>query len=124
MPCQLVIKVALFAVRCAVQAALAVMVAGAALAGLTDLTFSLPGYTWVLICAISTAVYLLLIKSLNRDTGRRLQRSSGLVTLMQAHTVLMLYNISVIAGLNQHALLLYNTMIALPLMLVFSGAGV
>jgi hypothetical protein len=35
----------------------------------------------------------------------------------------MLYKISVIAGLNQHALLLYNTVIALPLMLVFLVLG-
>jgi drug/metabolite transporter (DMT)-like permease len=67
MPCQVVMKIALL-----VQAALAVMMAGAAVVGSTDLKFSLPGYTWVLVCAISTAVYLLLIKSLNRDTSRRL----------------------------------------------------
>ncbi|KAK9843519.1 hypothetical protein WJX81_006926 [Elliptochloris bilobata] len=64
------------------------MVAGAAIAGLTDLTYSLPGYLWVSVCAVSTAVYLLLIRRLKDRTG-----------------------------LSQSALLLYNNVLALPLML-------
>ncbi len=46
-----------------------VMVTGALIAGATDLTFSLPGYIWVAICAVSTAVYLLLIRLLKDKTG-------------------------------------------------------
>ena len=49
------------------------MVAGAVIAGLTDLTYSLPGYIWVSVCAISTAVYLLLIRLLKDRTGQYLQ---------------------------------------------------
>ena len=47
------------------------MVAGAVVAGLTDLTYSLPGYLWVSVCAVSTAVYLLLIRLLKDRTGER-----------------------------------------------------
>jgi hypothetical protein len=45
------------------------MTIGAAIAGLTDLQFSLPGYFWVTLCAISTAVYLLFIDKLGRESG-------------------------------------------------------
>ena len=45
------------------------MLAGALIAGATDLTYSLPGYIWVTICAISTAMYLLLIRALKDSTG-------------------------------------------------------
>lgn len=47
------------------------MVTGAVIAGATDLTFNLPGYIWVAICAVSTAVYLLLIRLLKDKTGAR-----------------------------------------------------
>ena len=50
-------------------AALLLMVGGAVVAGMTDLTFSLPGYTWVSICVASTAAYLLLIRKLQESTG-------------------------------------------------------
>ncbi|DBA85028.1 TPA: hypothetical protein ACH3X2_005762 [Trebouxia sp. C0005] len=46
-----------------------VMLIGAIIAGATDLTYSLPGYIWVSICAISTAMYLLLIRALKDSTG-------------------------------------------------------
>ncbi|DBA94567.1 TPA: hypothetical protein ACH3X1_002152 [Trebouxia sp. C0004] len=46
-----------------------VMLTGAIIAGATDLTYSLPGYIWVSICAISTAMYLLLIRALKDSTG-------------------------------------------------------
>lgn len=49
------------------------MVGGAVVAGLTDLTFSGPGYAWVAVCVVSTAVYLLLIKKLKDVTGARLE---------------------------------------------------
>ena len=64
----------------AAQAAILLMVAGAVIAGLTDLTYSLPGYLWVSVCAVSTAVYLLLIRLLKDRTGapRRPARSGGL----------------------------------------------
>ena len=52
------------------QFAIMVMVTGAVIAGATDLTFSLPGYIWVAICAVSTAVYLLLIRLLKDKTGK------------------------------------------------------
>ncbi|EKX49335.1 hypothetical protein GUITHDRAFT_136021 [Guillardia theta CCMP2712] len=66
-----------------------VMSAGAAIAGLTDLTFSLPGYFWVLTCAISTALYLLFISKLGKESG-----------------------------LNDFGLLFYNNLLALPFMLI------
>lgn len=47
------------------------MVGGAVVAGLTDLTFNGPGYAWVSVCVVSTAVYLLLIKRLKYVTGAR-----------------------------------------------------
>ncbi len=53
----------------AVQMSILVMIAGAIIAGTTDLTFSLPGYIWVAICAVSTAAYLLLIKYLKDESG-------------------------------------------------------
>lgn len=52
-----------------VQGAILIMMAGALIAGATDLTYSLPGYVWVTICAISTAMYLLLIRALKDSTG-------------------------------------------------------
>lgn len=52
-----------------VQGAIFIMLAGALIAGATDLTYSLPGYIWVTICAISTAMYLLLIRALKDSTG-------------------------------------------------------
>lgn len=51
------------------QISILVMVGGAVLAGATDLTYSLPGYIWVTICAVSTAAYLLLIRKLSDRTG-------------------------------------------------------
>jgi len=54
------------------QVSITVMVSGAVIAGATDLSYSLPGYIWVAICAISTAVYLLLIRKLSDKTGKRL----------------------------------------------------
>ena len=57
------------------QFAIMVMVTGAVIAGATDLTYSVPGYIWVAICAVSTAVYLLLIRLLKDKTG---ETSKGL----------------------------------------------
>ncbi len=51
------------------QLSLAAMIGGAVIAGLTDLTFSLPGYAYVALCAISTTIYLLLIRLLKDRTG-------------------------------------------------------
>ena len=45
------------------------MLTGAIVAGATDLTYSLPGYIWVAICVVSTAMYLLLIRLLKDSTG-------------------------------------------------------
>lgn len=53
----------------ALQGSIVVMLIGAIIAGATDLTYSLPGYIWVSICAISTAMYLLLIRALKDSTG-------------------------------------------------------
>jgi hypothetical protein len=50
-------------------AALLVMVGGAIVAGLTDLTFNLAGYLWVSVCVAATAAYLLLIRKLQESTG-------------------------------------------------------
>ena len=51
------------------QAAIALMIAGAITAGATDLSYSLPGYVYVAICAVSTAVYLILIRFIRERTG-------------------------------------------------------
>ena len=51
------------------QGSIVVMLIGAIIAGATDLTYSLPGYIWVSVCAISTAMYLLLIRALKDSTG-------------------------------------------------------
>lgn len=70
------------------QRAVILMSVGAAIAGLTDLTFSLPGYFWVITCAVSTALYLLFISKLGKESG-----------------------------LNDLGLLFYNNLLALPFML-------
>ena len=57
------------------------MVVGAIIAGATDLSYSVPGYIWVAICAISTAAYLLLIRKLSDKTGKPL--SCGRVFLRE-----------------------------------------
>ena len=54
---------------CPAQLAICIMLTGAVIAGATDLTYNLPGYIWVSICAVSTAVYLLLIRLLKEKTG-------------------------------------------------------
>ena len=51
------------------QSAIFIMLIGAVTAGATDLSYSLPGYIWVTICAVSTAMYLLLIRALKDSTG-------------------------------------------------------
>ena len=56
------------------QCAILVMLVGAVTAGATDLTYSLPGYIWVTICAVSTAMYLLLIRALKDSTGMSILR--------------------------------------------------
>ena len=45
------------------------MITGAITAGATDLSYSLPGYVYVAICAVSTAVYLILIRLIRERTG-------------------------------------------------------
>ena len=72
------------------MAAILVMVTGAALAGATDLSFNATGYAWVGVCVVSTAAFLILIRMLGKELG-----------------------------LNQHALLLYNNVISLPMMLAW-----
>jgi solute carrier family 35 len=67
-----------------------VMVTGAAMAGSTDLSFSAKGYAWVSVCVASTAAYLILIRMIGKNTG-----------------------------LNQHALLLYNNLLAFPMILAW-----
>lgn len=59
------------------------MVSGAIIAGATDLSYSLPGYIWVAICAVSTAAYLLLIRKLSDKTGG----SCALERLVNARTM-------------------------------------
>ena len=51
------------------QGSIIVMLVGAVIAGATDLTYNLPGYIWVTVCAVSTAMYLLLIRALKDSTG-------------------------------------------------------
>lgn len=71
-----------------------VMVTGAAMAGSTDLSFSAKGYAWVAVCVASTAAYLILIRMIGENTG-----------------------------LNQHALLLYNNLLAFPMILAWFALG-
>ena len=75
---------------CPSMAAVLVMVAGAVLAGATDLSFNATGYAWLCVCVFSTAAFLILIRTL----GEELE-------------------------LNQHALLLYNNVLSLPMMLIW-----
>lgn len=70
--------------------AILVMVSGGFIAGVTDLSFSAMGYTLVGICCVATALYLVLIV--------RVSNTSKLGTF---------------------ALLYYNNMLALPLMLTY-----
>lgn len=71
-----------------VWAAISVMVSGGVLAGFTDLTMSVPGYVFVAICCVATAMYLIMIV--------RVGASSGLDTF---------------------GLLYYNNVLSVPLML-------
>ncbi len=64
------------------------MVTGAVIAGATDLTYSLPGYVYVAICAVSTAVYLLLIRLLKDKTGDHLLHTHTVVKLGFDHVQL------------------------------------
>lgn len=78
-----------------VWAAIIVMVAGAALAGLTDPMFSFPGYFWVGVNCFVTAAYLIYVVRIKRATG-----------------------------LETFGLIFYNNLIALPLQFlicIFSG---
>lgn len=72
------------------MAAILVMITGAALAGATDLSFNTAGYAWVGVCVFSTAAFLILIRTLGKELG-----------------------------LNQHALLFYNNVLSLPMMLAW-----
>ena len=62
----------------ALQAAIALMITGAVTAGATDLSYSLPGYVYVGICAVSTAVYLILIRFIRERTGATPQALCGI----------------------------------------------
>ncbi|GBG93210.1 hypothetical protein CBR_g60598 [Chara braunii] len=62
--------------------------AGAAIAGFTDLTFSLKGYLCVLVCVLTTAAYLILIRILKDK-----------------------------AGLSEMGMMYYNNCLSLPIML-------
>ena len=53
------------------QVAIVLMVTGAIIAGATDLNYSMAGIIYVAICAVSTAVYLLLIRLLKDKTGEQ-----------------------------------------------------
>ncbi len=61
------------------------MLIGAIIAGATDLTYSLPGYIWVSICAISTAMYLLLIRALKDSTGELTSTLSSVLLQSSFH---------------------------------------
>lgn len=51
------------------QVAIVLMVTGAIIAGATDLNYSMAGIVYVAVCAVSTAIYLLLIRLLKDKTG-------------------------------------------------------
>jgi solute carrier family 35 len=73
-----------------VWAAITVMVSGGLIAGLTDLTMSVPGYVFVAICCVATAMYLILI-----------------------------VRVGAASGLDTFGLLYYNNVLSLPLMLAY-----
>lgn len=90
------------------------MVAGAVVAGATDLTYSLPGYIWVSICAVSTAAYLLLIRKLSDRTGMHWDQVHDSVEHIAGRA--MWSERVFCAGLTQAGLLFYNNVLALPMM--------
>lgn len=112
------------------------MTGGAIVAGLSDVTFNLAGYLWVAVCVFSTATYLLLIRKL-KDTGIRGATPSLLLPccahacpwdrlrgtpILPSKSSLPLTTTTTLhplrtPGMNQHTLLLYNNVLALPLML-------
>ena len=51
------------------EVAIVLMVTGAIIAGATDLNYSMAGIVYVAVCAVSTAIYLLLIRLLKDKTG-------------------------------------------------------
>eukprot|EP00899_Mesostigma_viride_P007112 jgi/Mesvir1/16401/Mv18139-RA.1 len=73
--------------------AISVMVTGAVMASVSDVTFSLPGYLAMAICWFSTAAYLMLIKHLKS------------------------------LGLSDFTMLFYNNMLSLPLMVAYILLG-
>eukprot|EP00873_Tetraselmis_striata_P039390 jgi/Tetstr1/459654/TSEL_005010.t1 len=70
--------------------ALLVMVVGAIVAGMSDMTYNRAGYIWTFICVFSTAAYLTAIKWCKDKSG-----------------------------VGEHDLLLYNNLIALPFMAAY-----
>jgi len=74
--------------------ALLTMVVGAVVAGMTDLTYSRIGYLWTITCVFTTAAYLIAIKWY-KDR----------------------------ANVNDQDLMLYNNVIALPLMVCYVALG-
>lgn len=73
-----------------IWAAISVMCSGGLIAGATDLTFSLPGYVFVSICCVATALYLVLIVRVGASTK-----------------------------LDTFGLLYYNNVLSLPLMAAY-----
>ena len=70
------------------------MLAGALIAGATDLTYSLPGYIWVTICAVSTAMYLLLIRALKDSTGSVARQMAMLLSQTGTLPVYLILSVS------------------------------
>ena len=105
-----------YASGCLTQGSILVMIVGAVIAGATDLSYSLPGYIYVSVCAVSTAVYLILIRLISDKTGKlwdakvyALHRGTrGAEGDETSHMVC--------AGLSPSGLQFYNNCIALPMM--------
>ena len=114
------------------------MLTGAVIAGATDLTYNLPGYIWVSICAVSTAVYLLLIRLLKEQTGGSSWQPPLCCVLMPqlllpAYAAQWMHGTAShqagasgqarwccpAAGLNDTSMLLYNNLLSLPVMLSY-----
>ena len=121
------------ACMCEPQGALVTMVAGAVVAGLSDLTYNRTGYIWTFICIFATAAYLIAIKwCVSHQPSRPLiidpisrHNASPLLAGMVSHqsVAVVVIRSKEKTGVTEQDLLMYNNLIALPIMIVYLVAG-